>query len=84
MLLQILAVVADKALSVVNFHKTIRAAGARKSEKSGTLTSPALDGDGLVPRLYARIVGFERLSFVHYRSASWSLSIRESAIIDEP
>ena len=75
---------ADKALSVDVFDKTIRAARARKSEKSGPLTSPALDGDGLIFRLYARIVGLERLSFADYRSASWSLSIRESAIIDEP
>ena len=79
-----MAVGADKALSVDVFDKTIRAARARKSEKSGTLTPPALDGDGLIFRLYARIVGFERLSFAHYRFAVWSLSVRESAIIDEP
>ena len=75
---------ADKALSDVILDETIRAARARKSEKSGILTSPALDGDGLIPRPYARIVGFERLSFAHYRSAFWSLSVRGSEIIDEP
>ena len=48
---------ADKALSVVILDKTIRAARARKSEKSGILTSPALDGEGLIPDHMLALLG---------------------------